>query len=147
MVKSSIMRKRHATCDVASLALRPEGGGFPLPCLGGYPCPVWGDTTWPGEGVPHLLSWPGYTPQPGLGVPVLPKGVPPSSVLAGVHPPPPSRAWNRTLDRTSDRTRGYPSGKYLGPEAGNPPPKKKDKGPDLGPEIGFPPCRQTDRRL
>ena len=105
-------RKRHTARGVSSLAFlfgrgypcsaKGVGLGIPLYCLverdtavltrdGGAPCPVkWG------------------------AVPCHVRAEYPNPILAGF---PLGETWDRTLDRTSVRTRGYPSGKDLGPEA------------------------------
>ena len=72
---------------IASLALLP-GRGPPIPGhdRGYHPVLCLGVPPYPDHGRTPVLSWLGY-PLP---------------------PPTPGKTWNRTLDRTSDKTRRYP---------------------------------------
>ena len=105
--------------------------GMPLSCPGGYPMSYLRDTPC------HVLGRTGGT--------------------APLHPPlpAPGRPWNRTLDRTSDRTRGTPSERpgtlKTGPVTGlggtnTPPPPERSCDQRLGRDLGPDACPLVDRQ-
>ena len=105
--RSHLTRRKSSCVTASSLALLFEGeyplscleeGGItcpvqrvPLFCRGGTPCHAWGLTS---------LSYLGGTPCNDGGVPL--------SCPGRVTTPALDRTWNRTLDRSSGRTRGHP---------------------------------------